>query len=232
MEIKPIRWSHSQLEKFKNCPWSWKRIYQDKDVPRSETEQSRWGTYVHKSCEDYVLKGVPLPANVAFAYGAQLQFILPFMASKQLCLVEPELGIDEQGTAVACDDPRCWSHGFIDILAIETQTAWVGDYKTGKSTYPSTQLDLYAAFVFAHYPQVMQVNTGYYRLQHKRVDSAVRTRAQAPELLQSYRTTYANLLSAVASNNFPKVRGSLCGWCEVLDCEKNTARARIERNQA
>lgn len=233
MVASPIRWSHSQLDKFKTCPWSWKRIYQDKDVVRTESEATRWGTAVHTACEEFILKGTPLPANVTFAYGSQLQHILPFMASKPEVLVEPHMGIDEEGNAVNPDSPLCWSHGYIDITAVDGATAWIGDYKTGKSTFPSDQLKLYAVYIFAHRPLVQQINTGYYRLQHKRVDSAVYTRDMVPHLLQPYRVIYANLLSAIASNNFPKIRNPLCGHCDVRDCPYNTVdqRLRKEREQ-
>lgn len=233
MEVKPVRWSHSQLDKFKSCPWSWKRIYQDRDVVRTESEATKWGTAVHQACEDFVNHGTPLPANVTFAYGAQLQHILPFMASKPEVLVEPHYGIDEEGNAIDPEAPQCWSHGFIDIVSVEGSVAWIGDYKTGKSAYPSDQLKLYSAYLFAHRPTVQTINVGYYRLQHKRIDSAQYTRDMAPQLLQPYRVTYANLLSAIANNNFPKMKSALCGWCDIRECPNNTMdeRLRKERNQ-
>lgn len=229
--ISPIRWSHSQLDKFKTCPWSWKRIYQDRDVVRTDSEASRWGTYVHEACEAFILQGTPLPANVTHAYGSQLQHILPFMASKPTVHVEPHWGINEEGNAVDPESPECWSHGYVDIAAIDGAQAWIGDYKTGKSAYPSDQLKLYAAYLFALYPTVGQITTGYYRLQHNRVDSGVYTRDMVPQLLQPYRVTYANLLSAIANNNFPKIKNPLCGHCDVRDCQFNTVAERLRKEQ-
>lgn len=221
----PLRFSHSSDDKWRTCPYSWHRIYQLKDVPRGESEASLWGNHVHESVEAFVKEGKPLPVNVTQAYGGQLQHLLPFFMQQPTVLVEPHLGINEAGGAVDPEHESCWAHGFIDIVAISGSQAWIGDWKTGKSAYPSDQLKLYAAMVFANHPNVMTINAGYVRLQHNRVDSTAYTRAQIPELLMPYRQSYARRLSAIASGVFPKISNPLCrGWCDVKDCPKYTER--------
>jgi len=227
VQTSPIRWSHSQLEKFKNCPYSWYRIYKVKDIERSESTASKWGNYVHEGAENFVQKGTPLPADVTAAYGSTMGPILSFLMSKPSVMVEPHRGITEDMQALADpDDPSCWSHGFIDIVAKEGKHAWIADWKTGQSVWPSNQLKLYSAYEFIHNPELETITASYVRLPYKRIDSAVYTRAQVSELLTPYRVTYATLLSHIANNNFPKIAGKLCGHCEVLDCPKNRVKER------
>ena len=221
VEIKPIRFSHSQIEKFDNCPYSWYRIYHVKDVVRIETEATRWGAYVHQACEDFLLHAKPLPANVQQAYGDQLAHILTHFGSQPYFQVEPHYAIDISGTACDPEGPSAWAHGYIDVLAVNGAHAWIGDYKTGKSAYPSGQLKLYSAFLFAAQPQVQTINAGYFRLQHKRVDNSLYSRSDIPALLQPYAAKYARLTRAVAENNFPAIPGRLCRFCDVTDCAKH-----------
>lgn len=223
MTTKPLRFSHSQDDKFRTCPWSWKRVYMDKDVPRGESEASLWGVHVHEAVEAFAKTGTPLPVNVTQAYGSQLQHLIPFFMQQPTVLVEPHLGITEQGEAVDPEHESCWAHGFIDIVAVNGAQAWIADWKTGKSAYPSDQLKLYAAMVFAAHQNVMTITVGYVRLQHNRVDSMTYQRAQVEELLLPYRQSYARRLSAIASNNFPMLSNPLCrGWCDVKECPKYT----------
>ena len=225
MTTHPLRFSHSSDDKFRTCPWAWKRVYQDGDVPRTESEATIWGVHVHEVIEAFVKEGRPLPANVTQAYGSQLQHMLPFFMQQSMVMVEPHLGITEEGEPVDPEHESCWAHGFIDLVALSGTQGWIADWKTGKSAYPSDQLKLYTAMVFAYYPMVMTINAGYARLQHNRVDSVTYTRAQIPELLMPYRQSYARRLSAIANNNFPKISNPLCrGWCDVKDCEKYTER--------
>lgn len=225
MDSKPLRFSHSQDDKFRTCPWAWKRVYLDKNVPRGESEASLWGVHVHESVEAFVKEGKPLPVNVTQAYGSQLQHLLPFLMQQPVVMVEPHLGITEQGEAVDPEHESCWAHGFIDIVAVNGAQAWIADWKTGKSAYPSDQLKLYAAMTFATHQDVMTITVGYVRLQHNRVDSVVYQRNQVEELLLPYRQSYARRLSAMASNNFPMLSNPLCrGWCDVKDCPKYTER--------
>ena len=221
METKPLRFSHSQDDKFRTCPWSWKRVYMDKDVPRGESEASLWGVHVHEAVEAFVKEGTPLPTNVTQAYGSQLQHLLPFLMQQPTVLVEPHMGITEAGEAIPPDDEMCWAQGYIDMVAISGAQAWIADWKTGKSAYPSDQLKLYAAFVFAAHQNVMTITVGYVRLQHNRVDSVTYQRAQMEELLLPYRQSYARRLSAIANNSFPMISNPLCfGWCDCKDCPK------------
>lgn len=228
-DVQIIRFSHSQIDKFKNCPWSWKRIYQDKNVQSTESEATLWGTTVHEAVENFLLHGTPLPNNVQQAYGAQFATYLPWWGAKPGLEIEPHYGIDIDGNHIDPEHPYCWAHGYIDVMARDRWQAWIGDWKTGKSKFKSTQLQLYSAFVFAAYPEVTHINTGYFRLQHNMVDNATYVRDQAEALLRPYAALYTHLTSAIANNYFPKRAGVLCGWCDVRDCENNTVAERLKR---
>jgi hypothetical protein len=56
-------WSFSSLKDFVNCPKQYQEIKVLKRFTKFPTEQMRYGTEVHKACEDYVGEGVPLAEN-------------------------------------------------------------------------------------------------------------------------------------------------------------------------
>jgi len=56
-------WSFSSLKDYINCPRQYQEIKVLKRYIKYPTEQMRYGTEVHKACEDYVSEGTPLAEN-------------------------------------------------------------------------------------------------------------------------------------------------------------------------
>ena len=71
-------WSFSSLKDYVNCPRQYQEIKVLKRYFKYPTEQMRYGTEVHKACEDYVAEGKPLAENVnqRVQYGLEALVIL------------------------------------------------------------------------------------------------------------------------------------------------------------
>ena len=62
--MKPLPWSSSSLETFKNCPEQFRARYVDKEVRDVETEHKDWGNIVHKDFERYLDGAADLPPSL------------------------------------------------------------------------------------------------------------------------------------------------------------------------
>ena len=158
MSVAP--WSFSKIKAFEQCP---KQFYHEKilkEYPFVETEAIRYGNAFHKSAEDYVKDGTPLPEKFSYA-----QPVLDSLNAKRgVKLCEQKMGITENLKPCGFYDKDVWFRGIADLLIIDTlgQTAWVIDYKTGKNARYADkgQLELMAMAVFLHYPDIKKVRGG------------------------------------------------------------------------
>jgi hypothetical protein len=180
---------------------------------------------VHTALEDYVKDGTPLPEGMTQWDG---------IAAKLKALpgekhTEIQFAID--ANFQPCDWKGSWSRGIADLLVIYKDKALVADYKTGKRK-PTEQLDLYANYVFHHYPQVNVVTTGFIWLKEKKVDwNSGRPgkqpiyRAEVPFVWAEFLPRVRKLESAYERDKWPAKTSGLCkAWCPVLSCEFNGRR--------
>jgi hypothetical protein len=218
-------WTYSQLDSFENCPKKFYHLKVARDVVEPPTVHTEWGTRVHTALEDYVKDGTPLPEGMTQWDG---------IASKLKALpgekhTEIQFAID--ANFQPCDWKGSWSRGIADLLVIYKDKALVADYKTGKRK-PTEQLDLYANYVFHHYPQVNVVTTGFIWLKEKKVDwNSGRPgkqpiyRAEVPFVWAEFLPRVRKLESAYERDKWPAKTSGLCkAWCPVLSCEFNGRR--------
>ena len=218
-------WTYSQLDSFENCPKKFYHLKVARDVVEPPTVHTEWGTRVHTALEDYVKDGTPLPEGMTQWDG---------IAAKLKALpgekhTEIQFAID--ANFQPCDWKGSWSRGIADLLVIYKDKALVADYKTGKRK-PTEQLDLYANYVFHHYPQVNVVTTGFIWLKEKKVDwnsgrpgKQPITREEVPVVWAEFLPRVRKLESAYERDKWPAKTSGLCkAWCPVLSCEFNGRR--------
>jgi hypothetical protein len=158
MSVAP--WSFSKIKAFEQCP---KQFYHEKilkEFPVVETEAMRYGTEFHLAAEEYIRDGKPIPKKFSFA-----QDMLDSLNAKRgVKLCEKKMGLTENLEPCDFFADNVWFRGIADLLIIDVlvDTAWVIDYKTGKSSKYADkgQLELMALTVFAHYPDVKKVRAG------------------------------------------------------------------------
>lgn len=211
-------WTYSQLDSFESCPKKFYHLKVVRDVVEPPSVHTEWGTRVHSAFEDFINKGDALPEGMT-----QWQAL----ANKLAAL--PGQKLTEVKFAIDCSfQPTewkgSWSRGIADLLVVHNDKAAVLDYKTGKRK-PSEQLDLYANYVFHHYPEVNKVTTGFVWLKDKRIDWKPVERASLSITWQAILPRVRKLESAYERDSWPARPSGLCnGWCPVTSCSFNKPR--------
>jgi len=208
-------WTYSHLDAFETCPKQFYHLKVARDVADPPNVHNEWGTRVHTAFEDFIKKGDPLPDGMT-----QWQSLADKLAKLPgEKLTEYKFALDRAFQPTTWKGS--WSRGIADLVVVKGEKAVVADYKTGRRK-PSEQLDLYACFAFAHYPQVQSVTTAYIWLKEKKIDRKVVNRDEVPVVWQKLLPRVRKLESAYERESWPERPSGLCaGWCNVKSCKFN-----------
>jgi hypothetical protein len=211
-----IVWSHTFLHTYEDvCPHqAWRRFIK-RDLPYAKpSEAQKHGQDVHKAMERRIA-GKGLPAELAEFE----KFAKPFDGKSPLG--EQKLGITLTGKATGFFAPDVWGRGVIDVLLMHEKTAYLVDWKTGKSKYESPfELEVHAILLHAKFPTLEKIVGRYIYLSEDKVSEMYdlsRTSNTWKRIGQIMRSVEADQ----AAGHFEKRQGPLCGWCPVIDCEYN-----------
>jgi hypothetical protein len=206
-------WTYSRLEAYETCPKKFYHRYVKKDYPDPPNEHNIWGNRVHEALENRVKNDTPLPEGMT-QWEKFMQKALALPGEK---LVEEKLALDTSFRPT--DWKGAWTRGKADLLIVNGKEAAALDFKTGKVKV-TEQLTLYAAYTFAHYPEVNIVHTGFVWLKEKRVTTDVVERKALPFIWQSFVGRVAKLETSYETDNWPERPSGLCrGWCPVNTCK-------------
>ena len=170
---------------------------------------------MHTAFEDFVKKGDALPDGMT--QWQPLADKLARLPGEKLTEYKFALDKDFKPT----EWKQSWSRGIADLVVIKDDKAVVADYKTGRRK-PTEQLDLYACYAFAHYPEVKTVTTAFIWLKEKKIDKQAIQREEVPVIWQKLLPRVRKLESAYERDSWPERPSGLCkGWCPVLSCKFN-----------
>lgn len=218
IELQQPAWTYSQLDTFETCPKKFYHLKVAKDYVDPPSVHSEWGTRVHSAFEENLKEGTPLPEGME--HWQPIADKIAKLPGEKLC--EHKLALDRNFQPA--EWKNSWTRGIADVIVIHKDKAAVIDYKTGKRK-PSEQLDLYANYVFAHFPAVEQVTTMFVWLKEKKVDKKPITRNCVPEIWQGILPRVAKLESAYKRDSWVARPSGLCrGWCPVTECPHNQSR--------
>lgn len=220
MSVTP--WSFSKIKAFEQCP---KQFYHEKilkEYPFVETEAIRYGSAFHKAAEDYIKDGTPLPKK--FDYAQKMLDSLNEKRGVKLC--ERKLGVTEDLRPCDFYSKDVWFRGIADLLIIDTlaETAWVIDYKTGKSAKYADkgQLELMAMAVFAHFPEIKKVRAGLVFVVSNDLIKETYDEYAEQELWVKWISKYNAMKTAAEKNVWnPKPSGLCKRHCPVTVCVHN-----------
>ena len=209
-------WSFSSLKDYINCPRKYHEVKVLKRFEVKVTQAMTYGTEVHKACEDYVGRGVPLARNYQH-FQPILDSLLEIEGTRY---PEYEMGLLRDGSPCAFDDPNRYVRGIVDLLIVDGEMAYIVDYKTGSNKYPEPkQLKLMALMTFAHFPEVKRIKAGLlFIVQNSFMDEEY-TRDEIDLLWGAFLPTLIQLESSYDNNVWNPKRTPLCGWCPVKTCE-------------
>jgi len=218
MTTATIKWSHSALKTFEQCPRKYHECNVLKLHPYQETDATRYGTQVHESLELYIRDGKPIPPE-----HARFKPVVDAMVNRPgRKLAEHEMGLTTDLKPCGFKDPNVWVRGIVDVLIVDDDnlTAWVGDWKTGSNKYPDRdQLVLMSLMVFAHFPHIRKVKSALLFIVKEDMVKMTMLREQADKFWWKYRERVAQIESCHTNNMWHSKKSPLCPWCPCTSCE-------------
>jgi ATP-dependent exoDNAse (exonuclease V) beta subunit len=218
-------WSYSSIKTFDQCPKKYYHLKVAKDVKDSGSEATMYGQALHSAAEYYVKGEKELDAK--FDFMRPLLDRLRAVEGDKLC--ELKLGVSKSDSGYAKSTffaKDVWWRGIADLVIIQGDTAYSIDYKTSKNAkYADTkQLDLVAAALFVHYPQLKKIKSALAFV----VSNDLIHKEHTAELRDSYFETFSDELErldcAQENDVWNAISGPLCGWCPVTSCEHHRTR--------
>lgn len=217
-----IALSYSRLSTFEQCESKFDHLYVSRTVKDSDNEFTIYGNRVHGALEEYgreVDRGVAVATDM-LSDGEKYAEIAKFIPCANTILKQPgkkyfELRMSIKADRTPCEwnDPDVWLRGIADILVINGDTAFVGDWKTGKVRDNPVQLKLFACMVMALFPDVNIVKTAFIWLVYNEITGDRFTRAMLPDLWATLDPRLAAVQQAVDLGVFRTKPSGLCNWC-------------------
>jgi len=220
LSISP--WSFSKIKAFEQCPKKFYHLKVAKDYSEPETEAMFYGTAFHEAAEEYVRNNVPLPPQFEYAKGG-LDALIAKRGDK-LCEYKMGLTASLEPCDFFADD--VWFRGIADLVILdeEAETAWVVDYKTGKSARYADkgQLELMALATFKHFPKVKKVRGALMFVVSNDLITDSYDIVSQGELWRKWLTDFASMESAFENDTWNANPSGLCrAHCVVLECPHN-----------
>lgn len=160
----------------------------------------------HKSLEDFIRDGTPLPPNLDFYTGWLNELRGP------AAFPEHKIAVDDKWQLCSWDDQNAYMRSIVDLKYVVSDDVVVNyDWKTGK-IYPdhSDQKQLYAAMVSAEHPQALEIQSI-----HVYVDLGKNTKEEYHrDKILPIREQWDKRIQAVVSDDqhIPSP-GFHCTWC-------------------
>jgi hypothetical protein len=210
---KPLIYTYSMLNAYRNCGHAMYRRYIKKDQPYTETPQIKFGNDGHTAFEHRV--GSRKPLTPPFDKWEHFAAALDGRGAN----VELKLAITSEGRATGFWDSDCWFRGKIDVTIRQKEKAYIRDWKFANSKYEDPfELETNALLLKAKYPELQIVKGDYVWMKENRVGQAFDLSAFGATWNEINRLV--GLIEADrASGEFEKKKSGLCGWCTVEDCE-------------
>lgn len=212
-----IQWSFSSLKQYKTCPKQYYEIRVAKNFVSRDSADSIYGKEVHKALEDYVKSGKPLQKN----YEQFRQMVDPLIDIPGIKYCEYEMALRQDKVPCGFMDSDYWVRGIVDLLIVDVDTAFIIDYKTGKTAYADVnQLKLMALMVFAHFPVVSRIKSGLMFLLHNGFITEEYRREDIDKLWKGFAADLERLKGSFQHSVWPANPTGLCRkHCPVETCK-------------
>lgn len=210
--------SYSSLKMFENCPKNYFHQRIEKSVKDSGNAVTAYGERVHKALELSLGENAELTKETT-RYAALCDSI-KLLAKGGVLTVEEEMTLNAKLEPTGWWDSDAWLRSKIDVLVRKGPKAVMFDWKTGKRRPDFDQLEMFAAQVFKHYPEVQEIKTTFVWLKEMKMDSETFTREQEPALWRKILTKVTRVEGALEHDNWPAKPSGLCNWCPCKNfCE-------------
>lgn len=219
MEVKPIAWSHSRVADYKACQKMFYHKNVLKDIPFVKTVQMEQGELVHKMFELRIGSSTPFPHG----YSSYEAIALPIIKAPGQAYTEFEMTLTEALTPTGWFSKDAWCRVKIDVMKINGNRGFAGDWKTGKIKFDEHQLKLTAAVMMTQFTELEQVATAFIWLRDGVVDKKTYTRDQLAVLWEELLVVPRQMQESNATGNWPARPSHECKWCPVNKLGKCSA---------
>lgn len=211
-----FKWSHSRLGAFETCPRRHNEVDLQKNITEAESPAMKFGSDVHKALELHCRDGVPIPPEFR-NYQPVADTVKALPGEK---FYEQKLALRRDFEPCDFFDDRAWFRCVVDVLSIVDERALIVDYKTGKVKPQMTQLQLNAAAIFAHYPNVNRIGAAFWWISKGGgATTGKYMRADLPDIWAKFLPKVATYEKAVREGRFfPNPSGLCKGYCPVKTC--------------
>lgn len=242
-------WSISKSDLAAKCGKAFHLRYVDK-LPRTTSEASRVGTAAHRVQELLLVGHAPKEAlqkglaeaidltskevePVEALLGNMVDFVARLSRFKEKHNVveefyEQQWAVNRKFELVKDDDPDVFVRGVVDYAArTASNHIIVIDHKSGRR-HPvekyAKQLDLYAIFALAAFPDIGGVHAALHYIATKDIDwHHPRSARDVRKVLQPHLVEYLRQRADNLKGFEPRVN-KLCGWCDYIEhCPEGTA---------
>lgn len=218
--MSDISLSYSRLSTFEQCPAKFDYLYISKSVQDRGSEASEYGNRVHEVLELYGkgeldLDNLSLEGKQTLKrWGHLVDKINSKTGDKYY---EYQMAVDQGLNPCDWFSSDAFIRSIADVLIVSGDTAYCLDYKTGKIKENPTQLQLFAAMVFWHFPEVKTVKTSFIWLKFDEVTNAIYKRDHLMALWAGLKPRFDHVIETVELGMFETKPSGLCPWCAAQD---------------
>jgi PD-(D/E)XK nuclease superfamily len=217
-------WSYSALTQAELCPKRFAALRVFKTYREPEGEAMLYGQRTHKSLENRVRHNAPLPADLQHLEPtvAKLVALGDTKAEEKYALDRSFRLTDYFDKPSTMPERRVWLRIVIDLqvfLRDRPDLALLIDWKTGKEKEDLDQLKLFAAVMFALYPTLREVRTGYCWTSQNRIAPTPFRREEASRIWQEFMPRVIWLENMYQTNAWQARPSGICiRHCPVTEC--------------
>lgn len=212
--------SFSRLSVFESCPAKFDYLYVSKRVQDQANEASAYGDRVHKVLEakgrqelDESTLSEEGKATIE-KWGGLVDKVLSRDGDKYF---EKQMAVNFDLQPVDWFASDTWIRGIADVLIVNNDVAYCLDYKTGKVKDNPTQLQLFAAMVMWHFPEVQTVKTSFLWLKFNDITNAEYKRRHLDALWNAMKPRFLKVQEVIDLGVFDTKPSGLCPWCPAKD---------------
>lgn len=210
------QWSYSRLKTFEDCPKKAEYSYIQK-IKEPGNKYMERGKDIHKMCENYIrghLEELPKPL---------LDFREAFDELKKLYLegsvvCEGDWAFDKEWQTTDWFGSDTWGRAKVDAFVHDASLpneARVIDFKTGRyegnQEAHREQCELYGAVVLARYPEVENIVTEMWYLDHNKIERYMYNRESIKARQEKINTRAVTMTTAEEFTATPS--SFKCKWC-------------------
>lgn len=217
-KIMPL--SFSRLSTFEQCEAQFDYLYVSKSVASQSNDASDYGDRVHKVLEAYG-KGTLNEATLSDEgkqtlkrWGRLVDIINARGGDKYF---EHQMAVNRDRNPTGWFDKDVWIRSIADVLLVDGDVAYCLDYKTGKVKDNPTQLQLFAAMVMWHFPEVQKVKTSFLWLKYDETTNATYERRYLDALWRAMEPRFVKVQDIIDLGVFKTKPSGLCPWCPAKD---------------